>query len=237
MNEMNVLAVGCHPDDLEIGCGGTLAKLSEQGHHVTMCHVASGDKGHAVIPPLELSRIRHKEAQDAGALIGAQVINLHVPDLQVRSENEDMINDLIRLVREVRPNFIITHNPDDYMRDHQEVSKAVFDASFSSSVPHILSEVLVYSSIVPIFFMDTLAGVNFMPEEYVDISNMIDIKQHMIECHQSQIAWLKEHDHIDFIEFVRSCSRFRGIQSGVAYAEGFKRCQAWPRMTTTRLLP
>lgn len=60
---MNILAVGCHPDDLEIGCGGTLALYVKQGHSVVMCHVANGDKGHAVILPLELAEIRAKEAE------------------------------------------------------------------------------------------------------------------------------------------------------------------------------
>ncbi|UVI27780.1 PIG-L deacetylase family protein [Paenibacillus spongiae] len=237
MAKMSILAVGCHPDDLEIGCGGTLAKLSSLGHRVTMCHVANGNKGHVVIQPEELRVIRAQEAKDAGRLIGAEVHSLHVPDLQVKSENEEMVHDLIRLVREVKPDYIITHNPEDYMKDHQEVSKAVYDASFSATVPHMLPDVPAYGRIVPIYYMDTLAGVNFVPEEYVDITDMIDIKLQMNNCHQSQLAWLKEHDGIDFLEFVQSCSRFRGIQSGVTYAEGFRRCQAWPRMTTQRLLP
>lgn len=234
---MNVLAVGCHPDDLEIGCAGTLALLGKQGHRVTMCHVANGDKGHAVIQPEELSRIRDKEAKAAGALIGANVVNLNIPDLMVKSENEEVVHKLIRLIREVRPDFIITHNPEDYMVDHQEVSKAVFDASFSASVPHMLPDSPAYPAIVPIYYMDTLAGVGFLPEEYVDITETIDLKLAMNDCHRSQIDWLRDHDNIDFLEFVRSCSRFRGLQSGVMYAEGFRRCQAWPRMTTKRLLP
>jgi len=234
---MNVLAVGCHPDDLEISCSGTLAVLSKQGHRVTMCHVANGDKGHVVIQPDELSQIRAKEAQSAGALIGAEVVSLNIPDLQVKAENQAVIHALIRLIREVKPDFIITHNPEDYMVDHQEVSKAVYDASFSATVPHMLPDIPAHSSIVPIYYMDTLAGVNFLPEEYVDISEVIETKIAMNDSHHSQIDWLREHDNIDFLEFVRSCSRFRGLQSGVSYAEGFKRCQAWPRMTTKRLLP
>ncbi len=48
---------------------------------------------------------------------------------------------------------------------------------------------------------------------------------------------MKEHDGIDFLEFVRTCSRFRGLQSGVAYAEGFRAATVWPRLSTKRLLP
>ncbi|MBP1992338.1 PIG-L deacetylase family protein [Paenibacillus eucommiae] len=234
---MNVLAIGCHPDDLEIGCGGTLAKLSQLGHNVTMCNVANGNKGHVIIQPEELKQIRAEEAQASGRLIGAKVVNLDVPDLYVRADNEDLLKAMITLIRETKPDFIITHNPDDYMSDHEEVSKLVFDASFSSSVPHMIPDVPAYAKIAPIYYMDTLAGVNFLPTEYVDITDTLDIKLEMLNAHQSQIAWLKEHDDIDFLEFVKSCSRFRGLQSGVKYAEGFRMCQSLHRMTTKRYLP
>jgi len=85
--------------------------------------------------------------------------------------------------------------------------------------------------------MDTLAGINFQPTEYVDISEFIDLKIQMLECHVSQLKWMRDHDHIDFAEFVKTCSRFRGLQCGVQYAEGFTQCYAWPKQTTKRMLP
>ena len=85
--------------------------------------------------------------------------------------------------------------------------------------------------------MDTLAGVGFTPEEYVDITDTIDIKIRMLECHESQMTWMREHDKIDMAEFVTSVARFRGLQCGVRYAEGFRRLRVYPRMTPDRLLP
>lgn len=236
---MNVLAIGCHPDDLEIGCGGTLAKLAATGHTVTMVHAASGDKGHRRIPPEDLIGIRRAEARAAGALIGARVISLEIPDLSVKSDHDDLILKLVRIIRETKPDYIITHPPEDYMKDHMEVSRAVFDASFAATVPHYDREEgpdMVHRA-TPIFYMDTLAGVGFLPSEYVDISNYIDTKLAMINCHRSQIKWLQEHDGIDFLDFVSTISKFRGIQCGKAYAEGFTMCKAWPRLSTERLLP
>ncbi len=236
---MQVLAVGCHPDDLEIGCGGTLAKLASQGHSVTMVHVASGDKGHKIIPPEQLKEIRREEARAAGRLIGAEVIGLDVPDLSVRSDHEELVGKLVKVMRRCRPDMIITHAPEDYMKDHMEVSAAVFDASFAASVPHYEPEDGEESldRIAPIYYMDTLAGVGFLPTEYVDISAFIDVKIAMNDCHASQIKWLYDHDGIDFLDFVRTVSKFRGLQCGKAYAEGFTACQAWPRLRTERLLP
>jgi LmbE family N-acetylglucosaminyl deacetylase len=235
---MNVLAVGCHPDDLEIGCVGTLAKYVKQGHHVVMCHVANGEMGHAVIQPEELRKIRTGEAEKAGELIGAaEVINLDVPDLTVDSGKEDTVRKLVDVVRYTRPDIIITHSPEDYMRDHLEVNRLVFNASFSSSIPHLTTEHTAYTGIAPIYYMDTLAGINFLPTEYVDISDTIEMKIKAVECHQSQVRWMKEHDNIDFLDFVRTCSKFRGLQCGVPFAEGFRICPTWPRITVKRLLP
>ncbi|GBF74946.1 hypothetical protein PA598K_03319 [Paenibacillus sp. 598K] len=236
---MHVLAIGCHPDDLEIGCGGTLAKLAGQGHKVTMVHVANGDKGHKVILPEQLSALREGEAQAAGALIGAEVISLGIPDLSVKADDDGLIAKLVEVIRQTKPDYIITHPPEDYMKDHMEVSRAVFDASFAATVPHYSRDKgsSATGSPAPIFYMDTLAGVGFLPTEYVDISEVIDTKLAMNERHQSQIKWLYEHDGIDFLDFVRTVSKFRGLQCGAAYAEGFVACQAWPRLTTRRLLP
>ncbi|GAA3400874.1 PIG-L deacetylase family protein [Paenibacillus hodogayensis] len=236
---MNVLAIACHPDDLEIGCGGTLAKYAKLGHQVTMVHVANGNKGHKVIRPDELRLIRAQEAQNSGALIGAKVISLDVPDLNVKSDEDELIRKLVDVIRQTQPDVIITHPPEDYMKDHMEVSKAVFDASFAATVPHYESGVPAPDTIkaAPIYYMDTLAGVGFLPTEYVDITETIETKIAMNAAHESQIKWLYEHDGIDFLDFVRTVSKFRGLQCGAAYAEGFVQCKAWPRLTTVRLLP
>ncbi len=235
---MNILAIGCHPDDLEIGCGGTLAKYAELGHQVVMCHVANGNMGHAVILPDELREIRAKEAENAGKVLGAaEVISLDVPDLKVDSKEEETVHKVIDVIRYVKPDLIITHSPDDYMRDHLEVGRLVFDAGFSSSVPQLHTNRPAFPGIVPIYYMDTLAGVNFLPADYVDISETIRRKLLAVECHQSQVGWMKDHDDIDFPDFVRTVSKFRGLQCGAAYAEGFKVCAVWPRLGTKRLLP
>ena len=57
---MNILAIGCHPDDLEIGCGGTLARYAAEGSRVTLCVVANGNMGHVIIQPEELRRARQQ---------------------------------------------------------------------------------------------------------------------------------------------------------------------------------
>jgi len=234
---MRVLAIGCHPDDIEVSCAGTLAKYRKEGHEVILCHVANGNLGHVVIMPEELRKTRELEAIDAGKLIGAEVLSCDIGDVMVYSEKKEQRDLVTDVIRYAQPDVIITHSPYDYMPDHVEVSKLVFDASFAASVPHYETTQKATAKLTPIYYMDHLAGINFNPTEYVDITDTMDIKIQMLEKHVSQMKWMRDHDHIDFAEFVTSCARFRGIQSGVQYAEAFTQCMAWPKVITKRLLP
>ncbi len=241
---MNVLAIGCHPDDVEIACAGTLAKCVKRGDKVIVCHVSSGNLGHVVIPPDELTIIRANEAKKAGSLAGIEVISGGFDDLQIYDGNREARDKIVDVIRYANPDFIITHNPNDYMPDHTAVARLVFDASFTATLPNYTDYPHRYSSpdgepakLVPIYYMDTLAGVDFNPTEYVDISEEIDLKIKMLECHESQLVWMREHDGIDFADMVKTCSRYRGYQCGADYAEGFRQCLVYLKGTTKRLLP
>lgn len=241
---MNVLAIGCHPDDVEIACAGTLAKCVKRGDKVIVCHVSTGNLGHVIIPPDELTEIRANEAKRAGALAGIEVISAGFDDLKIYDGNKEARDKIVDVIRYANPDFIITHNPEDYMPDHTAVARLVFDASFTATLPNYTDYPHRYSAVdgepaklVPIFYMDTLAGVDFQPTDYVDISEEIDLKIQMLECHESQLVWMREHDGIDFADMVKTCSRYRGYQCGAAYAEGFRQCQVYLKGHTTRLLP
>lgn len=220
------------------GAAVPLTRYAREGHHVTLCIVASGNMGHVVIQPDELRTIRAQEARRAGALLGAaEVVMLDVDDLDVLSDRRETVQQMVDLVRRVQPDVIITHPPEDYMKDHVEVGRLVFDASFSASVPHYPTPTPGAAKIAPIYYMDTLAGVNFIPSEYVDISATVETKLQALNCHESQIKWMLDHDGIDFVDFVRTVAKFRGLQCGAAYAEGFKPCLTWPRLAAKRMLP
>ena len=234
---MRILAVGCHPDDIEIACAGTLAKCVKRGDTVITCHASSGDLGHVIIPPEELKKIRAEEARNAGKLAGIEVITAGFNDLDIYDNNKKSRDMMVDIIKYANPDMIITHDPNDYMPDHTAVSRLVFDASFTATLPNYKSKIATPAKLVPIYYMDTLAGVNFNPTEFVDITEEIDVKLEMLECHKSQLEWMREHDHIDFADMVKTCSRYRGYQCGADYAEGFRQCQVYLKGTTKRLLP
>ncbi|MCL2126714.1 MAG: PIG-L family deacetylase [Treponema sp.] len=234
---MNILGIGCHPDDLEIGCGGTLAKFAKQGHKVFMCHIANGDMGHKVIMPEELNKIRTKEAEEAAKTLGAEAISMDIGDSRVEAGDKVLRNRLTEVVRNTKADIIITHNPVDYMRDHEQASALAVDVSFMTTIPHLIAGSEATSNFPPVFFMDAIAGIGFVPTEYVDITEEMEQKLEAVACHKSQIVWMREHDGIDFLDFVRTCNKYRGFQSNCLYAEGFRQYAAWPHFVARRLLP
>lgn len=234
---MRVLAIGAHPDDIECACAGTLAKCVKRGDEVTVCHLSDGDLGHVIIPPDELREMRKKEAKTAGALAGINVIWGGFHDLDIFADNREARDKVVQVIRDIDPDFIITQNPDDYMPDHTATAKLVFDASFAATLPNYPGNNGRCARLVPIYYMDTLAEVNFKPMEFVDITEEIDLKLRMLNCHESQIVWMRDHDHIDFPDMIRTISKYRGYQCGVPYAEAFRRCQTYLKDTAKRLLP
>ena len=234
---MRVLAVGAHPDDLEILCGGTLARYAKEGHETVMCHATRGDMGSFVHSRDEISTIRLEEAHRAAGVIGAEHRTLGLADGEVSAADPAQKQLVVDLVRDARPDLIITHSPDDYMGDHNEISKLVFECSFYATFGNLQTSRPRHDRVTPIYFLDTIAGLGFVPTEYVDVTDVIETKAAMLEAHQSQLVWLRDHDGVDIVEEMRTAARYRGQQCGAQYAEGFRQCLTWLRGTTRRLLP
>ena len=233
---MRVLGVGAHPDDLEILTGGTLAKYRARGDQVVMCHASWGDKGHMIIPADELVRIRSREAKGAAAVIGAEAMEMGFFDMMIHDTDEARLR-FIEMMRAARPDVVITHHPDDYHTDHKAVAAIILEATFSASVPHLKTEHEALSKMPIVYFMDTLAGINFQPTDYVDITPFVETKKQMLSKHESQLVWLKDHDGIDVMDMMLTTAKYRGYQCSVPYAEGFIRYQVWGRNAPGTLLP
>ena len=234
---MRVLAVAAHPDDLELLCGGTIARYRAEGHEVVMCHVCAGDRGSFVHTSEEIAAIRLAEARRAAAVAGAEHATLGLSDGEVNGGDLEQRRMLIDLVRAARPALILTHAPGDYMADHNEVCKLVLDAAFLATLPLLETREPAHGIVAAIYHFDTVAGVGFAPTEYVDVTDHLDTKLAMLAEHRSQLEWLRDHDGVDILEQARTHTAFRGYQSGVPHAEAFVAAPAWLRNRTVRLLP
>lgn len=233
---MNILAIGAHPDDIAISCSGTLKKYADRGDKVFVCTVTNGCYGHTEIKPADLAEIRIGEDKAMAETLNAvKYFTLNVDDQFVDSADLDQVNRLVEVLREAKPDLVITHAPDDYHRDHQETYRLVFRATCAASL-HFWGDGNE-TPICPIYLMDSFALKNFEPTEYVDITDVIESKREAVACHVSQDKWMREHDGLSLIEFVDDCSKVRGYQCGVKYAEGFRADVNYGRLTTKRLLP
>ncbi len=248
---MNVLAVGANPDDIEILCAGTLAAYAKQGDRVAMCYVTTGDKGSAELPAWKIAAIRREETEQSAAIIGADLYPIGLPDGEVEVV-PGMRRKLVEIIRKVKPDVIITHHPADYMSDHTNTSRIVSDAGFwalaggfegdtevtrqnrTAGEPAASPPVAIRPQV---YFMDTLAGIGFVPEEYVDISDVMQLKMKMLSCHRSQITHMKNQACVDLLDFIKTSTRYRGYQCGVEYAEGFILERKFLTVRAKRTLP
>ena len=117
------------------------------------------------------------------------------------------------------------------------MSKLVLKASFDASVPHFKPHLGEATAVTPIYYAENDYGMDFNPTEYVDITDVMDTKEKMLACHKSQLVWIKEHDGVDMIDWLRLHCEDRGTQCGVKYAECFAPMVKSQRMRTYRVLP
>ena len=232
----NVLAVGAHPDDLEILCGGTLAKYASLGCAVTMAVLTNGNMGHPEIEPPEMARIRKEEFFNAAELIGAKTVWMDIDDEMSVVDLETRLK-MVDVMRRAAPDIILTHSDADYHVDHLNVSRLVFDAAPLACVVNIKRELPALNKQALIYHFDTLGAVNFLPGEYVDITEFIETKKKMFKCHKSQDGYMIKATGFDMTDVIESVAKVRGYAAGVKYAEGFKRVEAWYRGTADRVLP
>jgi len=235
---MRVLGVGCHPDDLELFCGGTLAKYAKRGDEIFMAIATDGRIGSETLPPEEIVAVRKKEAEESAKVIGAELIWHGFQDQGFLDTMETRLA-LIDTIRRVNPDVILTHYfPDYFSADHNNVGFTVNAVSMMATPPNIKTEHERIKHNPPVYFFDTAVGVGFNPEEYVDITDYLDIKREMIRKHKSQNEeWLQYHCGGTVMEHAEVLSCFRGMQAGVKHAEAFIRCKAWARSVIGTLLP
>ena len=239
---MNILAIGAHPDDIEESCGGTLAKYAKQGHKIFTATATNGNVGSATLPMDEIAAIRKEEARKAAALIGAEYICLDYDDEMLFEDRAARLK-FIDLVRYCQADLILTHSPEDYNPDHELTSKIVSDIPVMIPVAKIVTPNKPCDKIPLVAYFEPVHGLGFLPTEYVDITEEMEIKKAMCAAHQSQIAWMSDNykdaigEDQNFFDGVEIMGRFRGMQCGVKYAEGFRMAYDAFRVVPRRVLP
>jgi LmbE family N-acetylglucosaminyl deacetylase len=228
------LSVLAHPDDAEFLCAGTLIRLKrEHGWEIHIATMTAGDCGSAEHSPDEISSIRQIEARNACDTIDAIYHCVGELDLRVYL-NERTVDKLCRLLNAVRPSVVFTHSPEDYHLDHEQTSNIVRAAAFAAPIRNYLHRGHHHEPFPPLdriphlYYCDPLEGKDqfgreIAPHFRIGISDVIDDKAKMLECHESQRAWLRKHHGVDnLVESMREWSSRQGERAGVGFAEGFR---------------
>ena len=158
-----ILAIHAHPDDVEILAGGTLALLAAKGLAITIVTMTPGDCGSTKLPPEEIAAIRRREAASSAALIGAEYRCAEFRDLAIFSEDRARRR-VVELLRQVRPDLVLTASPVDYLSDHEATSQLVRDACFAAPARNYhtgeANPAPPLPAIPHLYFMDPIGGVD-----------------------------------------------------------------------------
>jgi N-acetylglucosamine malate deacetylase 1 len=234
---MNILAVGAHPDDVEIFCAGTLLKYAGAGHQIFIALATSGNQGSNVIESREeIATVREAEQLEAAHIYDAEVRFLRYDD-QGLVENEEVRRNLLNAVRWADPDVIFTHFPGDMSTDHNVTATVVSRIMLSLPGKNVKADVTPIKKSPSLFYWDTPAGVHFEPEVYVDISDVMEKKLKGLSCHKSQFDWMGNFQTQSLSDLCRIIGEFRGLQSGFRYAEGFRSFRIHTYMPNFKLLP
>jgi LmbE family N-acetylglucosaminyl deacetylase len=224
-------ALGAHPDDIEFLMAGTLMLLGRAGYEVHYMTVANGSCGTAHLPRAEIVRIRREEARAAAATIGARYHESLVDDIQIFYE-APLLARVGAVMREVAPEILLVHSPDDYMEDHENAARLAVTAAFCRSMPNfstdpprepVAGDVGVYHA-QPHSNRDPLRGP-VRPDLFVDVSSVMAEKREMLAQHRSQKDWLDKTQGMGaYVNFMAGMCQEVGKMSGrFAYAEGWRR--------------
>lgn len=228
MSKERVLAFGCHPDDVEFMCAGTLALLAQKGYEIHIATMTGGEGGSPNLGPQQIRAKRLQESATAAAILKGHYHYAGGYDLEVEYNNTYRKR-TVRVMREVDPLIVFTNPPSDYLPDHEETSRLVRNAAYIASVPNYDCDVPTrHTRRFPyLYYWNAVKGVDILGRPLpvtmrVDISKVIATKTRMLAAHESQRQWLAHHNDLDeYLELMKAMSRAEGQAIGVAHGEGF----------------
>jgi len=192
-----VLAIGAHPDDLELGCGASLVKLIDKGDEVRVLVMSRGGEGGE-------DEHRLQEAQRGGSYMGAASVTvLDFPDTRFAEEQKGLVSAIEQAIREFSPDIILTHSRNDYHQDHSAVHHATMRAARRERT------ILCYES--------PSATRHFSPVLFMDVAGYVTVKAAAIDVHADQ----REKAYMTGRR-AYGAALFRGDQARLDFAEGFE---------------
>jgi len=225
--KLDILAIGVHPDDVELGCSGTLINEIRRGKKIGILDLTQGELG-----TRGTVETRYQEAADAAMLIGVSVReNLKMRDGFFKNDEEHQLT-LIRAIRKYQPEIIIGNVLNDRHPDHGRAGHLISDACFLSGLSKIETKDLkgaIQQKWRPKYFLQYIQDWYHEPDILIDISDVFEQRMKAIQAYTTQFSSGGSGEEgpqtyistPDFLESVIARSRMLGKRIGVKYAEGF----------------
>lgn len=193
-----ILALAPHPDDLEIGCGGTLAEHAARGDEVHIFVATYGDVGGA-------GETRKAEQQAASNILGVHKIHWgEFSDTMLPHEAQALMAKLETVVQQVDPDTVYVNYGEDTHQDHRVLAQVA--RSVTRYVPNVL-------------YYETPSSTGFEPTAFMGIHDVLQLKLQALKAHASQLD--RTHIRLNIIEIALATAHFRGMQSKLSCAEAF----------------
>ncbi|MFH2004863.1 MAG: bacillithiol biosynthesis deacetylase BshB1 [Bacteroidota bacterium] len=220
--QLDVLAIGAHPDDVELGCAGTIAKLVQLKYRVGILDLTEGELG-----TRGSKAIRAKEAKLASKILGIHTReNLHLLDGNIEINQENKIK-LIRILRKYRPKILLFPHWHDRHPDHVHANQLSQQAWFYSGLVNFKTEIEGKKQLPwrPHYYFNYMMKYEFIPSFIVDITDVYDIRQKAVRAYKSQFYNPQSKDpetllsKKSFLEFIDTRAKFYGQMIGVKYGD------------------
>jgi LmbE family N-acetylglucosaminyl deacetylase len=225
------IAVGAHPDDIEFYMAGTLLLLSEAGYETHYFNIASGNCGSSTLTSVQTKKRRALEARAAAAVLGAEFHRSLTDDLEIIYK-VGLLRRIAAVIREVGPEIVLSHSPQDYMEDHTNTCRLVVTAAFARGMGNFKTtppygpidrDVTVYHC-MPHGLRDGLRR-RVVAGQFVNTSSVHARKLEALRQHQTQQEWLAVSQGLNsYLKTMEDFSRAIGRSSGrFEHAEGWRR--------------
>jgi len=224
-------AIAAHPDDIELMMAGTLLQLGKSGYEIHYLNMSSGNVGTTEYNNETIMRIRLEEAREAANILGAHFHDPFCNDLEIFYDSKTLKR-MAAIIREVKPNIILTHSPTDYMEDHTNTCRLAVTAAFARGMPNFETsptkpagnyECTIYHAL-PHTLRDNLRG-KIIPGAFVNITAVQMKKLEALKAHKSQQNWLDVSQNLNsYLQTMEDISLNVGTMSKkFKYAEGWRR--------------
>jgi N-acetylglucosamine malate deacetylase 1 len=216
--KIDIIAIGAHPDDIEIGMGGSAAKAAESGKKVQFVHLTKAE-----LSSNGTVEEREEESKKACSRLGVlEPVALNYPDRGLLNKREEIIAELVQLIRTGRPDYLFAPYFEDRHPDHAHCSSLVKEAFFSSGIKKYGFKEAWRPKNLYYYQINGLGNPDFA----IDITETAEKKFEALQCFKSQFEKIPEAAstplNSGYLEDLRARDRLTGRESGVDYAEGFK---------------